>query len=237
MRRRVRPDHRRRPARPAQTTGQPVRLRGGRHRQQQQIGTQRLAHVDREGQRQVRVELAFVALVEEYRTDPGQVRVALQPGDEQPGGHHLHPGRRTAAAVTTYRVADRPADLDADESGHPAGGGPRGHPPRFGHHNPTRDPAGHGERNERRLTRTGRRDQDRRPTRSHRNQYRRQDRPHRQIHAGRQVRIGEHADSLPHPQATATTLRVGIPYSTPGCPAATDGVGISACRMGAVDRR
>jgi hypothetical protein len=137
-----------------------------------------------------------VALVEDHRTDAGQVRVALQPGDEQPGGHHLDPGGRAGTAVATDRVADRASDVTAEEGGHPARGGPGRNPSGFSHHDPAGKTVSQGERHQGRLAGTGRRDQDTRTVGVQRGQHRRQDRPHRQIRAGGQVRVGQHPDSL-----------------------------------------
>ena len=100
-----------------------------------------------------------MALIEDHRVDAGQLRVALQSGDEQPGGHHFDPGRWTGSSVATHRVSDRVANIASDESGHPAGGGSDRDPSGLCHDDPARTPPGKGKGDQSRLTRTGRRDQ------------------------------------------------------------------------------
>ncbi|GAA3334921.1 hypothetical protein GCM10020358_01170 [Amorphoplanes nipponensis] len=95
----------------AQHLGQALRLgrRGGG--QQAQVGAQGGADLDEERQRQVGVEVTFVALVEDHHGGAGQLRVAVQAADQHAGGHHLDPGTGRDAPVAAYGVAHPLADL------------------------------------------------------------------------------------------------------------------------------
>ena len=95
----------------AEHLGQALRVGGRRGGQHAQVGAQRGAHLDQEGQGQVGVEVAFVALVEDHHGGAGQLGVALQAADQDAGGDHLDQGVGGDAAVTPHRITDPAADL------------------------------------------------------------------------------------------------------------------------------
>ena len=135
----------------AEQRGQPLRLGRGRHGEQLQVRAQRGPDVEAEGEREVGVQVPLVALVEDDGVHPGQLRVGLQPADQQAGGDHLDAGRGAAPAVAADAVADPAADGLAEQRGHPARGGAGGHPAGLGDEDAPRQGAGQGERDERRL--------------------------------------------------------------------------------------
>ena len=65
------------------------------------------AGLDGEGERQVGVELALVALVEQHGRGAGQLRVVLEAAQQQAGGDHLDPGGGAGAPLAADRVPDR----------------------------------------------------------------------------------------------------------------------------------
>jgi len=136
--------------------GQPLRLGGGGHGEQVQVRAERGPDVEAEGEREVGVQVSFVALVEDDGVHSGQLRVGLQPAHEQPGGDHLDAGGGAAAAVAPDAVADPPADGLTQQRGHPACGRARGHPARLGDEDAPRQASGQGERDECRLPGAGR---------------------------------------------------------------------------------
>ena len=157
-------DDRRVPEQPRPALG--VRRRRRRH--QAQLRPQRGPHVQQEGGRGVRVEVALVALVEDDDVDAGQLLVALQALEEHAGGDDLDarvsgPTRRSPRTVKPTRLAR----LLAEQPGHPAGGGPGRYPARLGDHDPphravAEQPREH-QRHQRGLARAGRRAQHGRP--------------------------------------------------------------------------
>ena len=110
------------------------------------------AHVEQEGHGGVGVEVAFVALVEQDGGGAGEFLVALEPLEEDAGGDDLDDGAGGDRAVAAYGVADAAAGLLAEQPGHAAGGGLRGHAARFGDHDgpgrPVVEEPGEGERDE-----------------------------------------------------------------------------------------
>ncbi len=114
------------------------RLRVARRRRgdQLQLRPQRRPHVHQERQRRVRVQMPLVALVEQHHVRTRQLRVALQPLEQHSRGHHLDPGRRTGPPLAAHGEADGPADLLAQQPGHPPGRRPHRHPARLGHQHP-----------------------------------------------------------------------------------------------------
>ena len=73
---------------------------GGRGGDQPQVGAQRVAYVQQEGQRRVGVQVAFVALVEHDRVRRPELLVALEALQEHAGGDDLHRAARPAFAAT-----------------------------------------------------------------------------------------------------------------------------------------
>ncbi len=115
---------------------------GGRGGDQPQLGAEVLPDVQQEGRRGIGVQMALVAFVQHDGVHPGELLVALQPLQQDAGGDHLDAGAGGDGAVAADRVADRPADVLAQQPGHPAGGGPGGDPARLGHHHLAARPAG-----------------------------------------------------------------------------------------------
>ena len=136
---------------------QSVGVRRRRCGQQAQVGPQSRADVDQERERQVGVEVPFVALVEHHR---GRPRPAPGPRCSR--------WTRTPVVTTSTRVAGPTrrsprtvypiagADLLAEQRCHPAGGGPGGDPARFGDHDAPRLPVGQRERDQGGLSGPGR---------------------------------------------------------------------------------
>ena len=154
--------------------------RGGR-REQAQVRAQGGARVDAEGQREVGVEVALVALVEDDGVDPRELRVALEPGHEQPRRDDLHPRLRAGASLAADRVADAPAHRLAEQPRHPLGRGADGDAARLGDEDPPADRPGQRERHQRRLARAGRGDEDGGPALVQRGLELRERRAHRQV--------------------------------------------------------
>ena len=98
---------------------QPRRVRGGRHRQQPQVGTDRACHVERQRQAEVGGQVALVDLVEDHEADAGQLRVVLQAAGQHALGDHLDPRRRPDVALVAGLVADGVADR-AHRAGRPS---------------------------------------------------------------------------------------------------------------------
>ena len=154
--------------------------RGGR-REQAQVRAQGGARVDAEGQREVGVEVALVALVEDDGVDALELRVALQSGHEQPRRDDLHPGLRSGAPLTADRVADAPAHRLAEQPRHPLGRGADGDAARLGDEDPPADRPGQREGHQRRLAGTGGSDEDGGPALVQRGLELRERRAHRQV--------------------------------------------------------
>ena len=134
------------------------RRRGKRH---EQVVAQRRAGIQRKRQRQVRVQVPLVELVDDQSAHPGQLRVALQAAQRHARRHHLHARALADARIPTHRIADLPADLLAEQTGDPASSGPRGHPARLRDENPAararfRQRHRHRGRQQRRLARARR---------------------------------------------------------------------------------
>ncbi|GAB3737485.1 hypothetical protein GCM10027598_64840 [Amycolatopsis oliviviridis] len=125
-------DHRR----VAEQRRQPTGGHGGGRREQAQVVPQAGADVQEQREQQIRVEMAFVAFVEQDGRNPGQLGVALHPPDQQPRGDHFDPRRRRHLPVSAYRVADRLTDPFPQQRRHPRRRGARGQPPRFGDDHP-----------------------------------------------------------------------------------------------------
>jgi hypothetical protein len=181
---------------PAELLGDAFGLRGRRHGEQQQVRAQRRPDVDAEGQREVGVQVPLVALVEHDGAGPGQLRVALQPTDEDAGRHHLDAGGRADGALAADRVPDRPTRPLAEQRAHPPGGGAGRHAPRLGDHHAAIHQPGEGQRDERGLARARRCDEDGRTGATQGLRQLGQHRPDREVGAGRADR-GQHPVSLP----------------------------------------
>jgi hypothetical protein len=188
---------------------EPLGLGGRRGGDQAHVGAKGGAHVDEEGEREVGVEVPFMALIEHNGGYTGQVGIVLQPLDEQPGSDDLDPRSRPNAPLPAYRIADRGADLLADQRGHPARRGSCGDPSRLGDNNPAAQAPGEGKWQQGGLARAGRRDEHRRAAPINLVEQRGQDRPNRkgrqtqQIRRDLRVRVGAHPPSLPYRAAAA----------------------------------
>ena len=145
----------------AEEFGPGLGVGGGRGADQPQFGPQRRPYVQQEGERGVRVQVPFVALVEDDDIDARQLLVALQPLQQHAGGDHLDDRPGPGATLPAHRVADPASDGLAEQPGHPPGGGPYGEAARFGDQHPPHGPAvgeqpREGERHQRRLAGPGR---------------------------------------------------------------------------------
>ena len=62
-----------------------------RHHEQEQVRTERLPHVAQHRQRQIRLDVPFVELVQHHGRDPRQLRILREPAQEDPLGHEDEP--------------------------------------------------------------------------------------------------------------------------------------------------
>ena len=119
-----------------QPFGQRAHIQRRRHHQQTQVLAQRLTHLLHQGQTQVRLQGAFVELVEQHRRVTLQRRVVTQhPGQHALGDHfdarrRAHPGVQPGAVA--HGVPHRFTELPRHEPGHRPGR----HPARLQHQNP-----------------------------------------------------------------------------------------------------
>ncbi len=91
----------------AQPAGEALGLDGRAHRDERQIGAPRYAQVQEQREREVPFEVALVHLVEDDRTDIGQLRVAQEPPGEHALGHEDEARRWAHHLLEAHRVADR----------------------------------------------------------------------------------------------------------------------------------
>jgi hypothetical protein len=137
-------------------------LRRG-HRQDAQIRTQRTRRIERQSQRQVIVEAAFVDLVEEHGRHAVELWVGLYSRQKHAVGHH-HDARRLAdLGVEARCIADGLSRRFAERGRHELGRCPSGEPPRHQQQNlaVAASFAKQGGRNLRRLAGTGRSNEER----------------------------------------------------------------------------
>jgi hypothetical protein len=120
----------------------------------------------RKSEREIGVEVPFVALIEDDGAHAGKVRIVLKPLDEQPGGDDFDAGARASTPLPAYRVADRGVDLLADQRRHPARRVSCGDPPRLGDNDPAAQPPSEGKGQQGGLARAGRRTSTAAPRRS-----------------------------------------------------------------------
>ncbi len=83
---------------------------GRRGRHEPQPRPQHGPYVQQEGHRGVGVQVPFVALVEQHRAHPGQLRVPLQALQQHAGGDDLHDGARGHPPLAPHGEADPLAD-------------------------------------------------------------------------------------------------------------------------------
>ncbi len=121
----------------AEHGGDPFGVGGGRHGEDAQVRAQRRARVEGEREGQVRVQVAFVDLVEDHQPDPGKGRVPLQPTGEDALGDHLDAGAGPDVTFVTGAVADDLADVLANQVGHASCRGAGGEPARLEDHDPS----------------------------------------------------------------------------------------------------
>jgi hypothetical protein len=114
----------------------PVPVEGRRGDHQLQLGAQGPTDLQRERQAEVRLEVAFVELVEHHQPRPGQLGVPLQAAQDHAFGHHLDAGAATRAALVTGRQPDRGADVLTELDRELAGGSPGRDATGFEHHDP-----------------------------------------------------------------------------------------------------
>ena len=105
-----------------------------RHHQQAQLGIEVLAGIQRQRQREVGVEAAFVELVEDHQAHARQLRIGRQSPRQQALGEDLDARLRPDAALEADLVADRPADLLAQQRRHARGGSAGGDTARLQQH-------------------------------------------------------------------------------------------------------
>ena len=115
---------------------EPFAIERRRHQDDPQVRAQRRLHVQRERQAEVAGEVAFVEFVEQQRADAFEHRIVLQHAGEDALGDDLDPGPGRDLVLEADAVADGFAHRFAELPRHEAGGGARGHAPRFQHHDP-----------------------------------------------------------------------------------------------------
>jgi hypothetical protein len=188
---------------------EPLSLGGRRGGDEAHVGAQGGAHVDEESEREIGVEVPFVALIENDGAHAGEVGIVLEPLDEQSGRDDFDASGRASTPLPAYRVADRGADLLADQRRHPARRSSCGDPPRLGDNNPAAQPPSEGKGQQGGLARAGRRDEHSRAAPINLVEQRRQDRPNRKGRQTQQVRqdlrvgVSWHRPSLPYGAAAA----------------------------------
>ena len=89
-------------------------IEGGRHGDEPQILAKRVCGVQRQGQRQIIVEAAFVDLVEQHRGYAAKFGVRLDARQEHAVGHDDHARALAGLAVEPRRIADGLARLLAE---------------------------------------------------------------------------------------------------------------------------
>ena len=94
----------------AQHLQQPLRVGGGRHREDADVGAQGGARIQQQCQAEVGGQVAFVHLVEDHQPAAVERRVVLQPTGEHALGHHLDARGRADVPLVAGLVADRLAD-------------------------------------------------------------------------------------------------------------------------------
>ena len=142
---------------------EPLAIHRRRHRQDPQIRPQRPRRIERQRQREIIVEAAFVDLVEQHRRHAGKFGIGLQPRQEHAVGHRDHPRRRTDLAVEPRLVTDRRAGHLAALPCHIFRCRPRRQPPRHQQQHLAHAPrlTNQRRRHHRRLPRPRRRNQQR----------------------------------------------------------------------------
>ena len=101
-------------------------VRCGRHQDDALCSAERSLGVQQEGKTEVAGKVAFVNLVEDDDSNPGKVRVVLQPAGENSFGEDLDSGGRADDAFIAGLVADRLADFFSEHVRHAAGSSARG---------------------------------------------------------------------------------------------------------------
>ena len=114
----------------------PVGVEGGRHGQDAQVGAQRVACVEGEGEGEVGLEVAFVDLVEDHHSGAGEGRVPLEAAGQDALGDHLDAGVPSDVALVAGAVTDGAADLLTEQVGHASRGSTGGQASGFEHHDP-----------------------------------------------------------------------------------------------------
>ena len=116
-----------------QQSGHRLAVQGGRHHQQLQRRplAEQFTTLQAQCQAQLRIEIAFVKLVEYDQGDILQAGVALQLPGENALGDDLYAGARTDAAVEPDAIADGLAHALSQHMRHTAGCRPGGHAARL----------------------------------------------------------------------------------------------------------
>ena len=89
-----------------------------RHHQQAQVFTQSGGNVQAKCQRQITDKTAFMKFIEDQQADAAQFRVILQTAQQQTLGQDLDPGGFRDLSLEAHLVADRAADLFAEQLRH-----------------------------------------------------------------------------------------------------------------------
>ena len=114
----------------AEQAGETRAVDGGGHHDQPQIIAQHRLAFQREGEAEVRIEMAFVRLVEQHGGDAGQFLIGEDAIDEDRLGHDEDAGGGGAAAVEPGDIAGALADLLAQQLRDPLRRRARGDPAR-----------------------------------------------------------------------------------------------------------
>ena len=115
----------------AKQAGDARAINGRGHDQQPQVGPQGSLYVEGQGQAEIAVQRTFVELVEQDRADPVQFGVVEDHTGQDALRNHEHTRRRRGPRFHPHGIADRCADLLAEQLGHAPGSGARREPARL----------------------------------------------------------------------------------------------------------
>ncbi|MNV10932.1 hypothetical protein D3C71_1014760 [compost metagenome] len=115
---------------------QPLAVQRGRHHHDAQVLAQLCLHIQRQGQAQVRRQMAFVEFIEQQCPHAIQHWIILQHPGQDAFGDHFHAGAGRYLVLETDAVADRVAHRLAPLPRHELRGAARGYPARLQHDDP-----------------------------------------------------------------------------------------------------
>ena len=148
-----------------QFPAQRIRVDGGRHQENSQVGPQHLLRLARKREGHIGGQAPLVELVENDHGNAIQPRIVHEPAHEDAFREHLDTGKSRYLLLEPHPVPDRPADRLSQHVSHPLGDLPGGHPPWLQHQHFPFDPFQDGQREQRGLAGARRRGNDHRSPR------------------------------------------------------------------------